>query len=113
MTAELAAKLQAAIARRLGKPGTVADLTRLTGGATKITWSFAADIGGHIERLILQQSPQAADDRSKRLTPRIYGDDDARLMMLARAGGVPAPPPISPAEPLVPMHDPEIGRAHV
>jgi hypothetical protein len=41
---ELAPLLERAVARHLGAPGTIADLKRLTGGATKKTWSFTAQI---------------------------------------------------------------------
>ncbi|MBI3993636.1 MAG: phosphotransferase family protein, partial [Candidatus Lambdaproteobacteria bacterium] len=44
--AELQSKLQAALARHLGAPVEIHDLARLTGGATKTTWSFDAELGG-------------------------------------------------------------------
>ena len=45
-SADFAARLQAAIARHVGVPGTIHDLQRLTGGANKTTWSFDADVTG-------------------------------------------------------------------
>jgi len=48
--------LQAAVARRVGAPGDIAELKRLTGGATKATWSFTARVGDQDLPLILQIS---------------------------------------------------------
>lgn len=96
MTADaaFADRLQAAIARHLGAPGTLHHLTRLTGGATKTTWAFDAEIGDRREAFILQAtdvgtSPVA--DPLAGLTPRLTADEDARVMIAAVAGGVPAP----------------------
>src|SRR5215472_4821656 len=90
-----AAKLQAAVARHLGEPGTIADLKRLTGGATKETWLFSAHIADQSMPLVLQLSapraPFAPDDALAAL-PRVVGQDDAALMIAAAASGVPAPP---------------------
>jgi len=87
-------RLQAAVARHIGAPGTVHALTRLTGGATKTTWAFDADIGGRRDPLILQAtdvgtSPVA--DPLAGLLPRLTAEEDARVMIAAAACGVPAP----------------------
>ena len=88
-------KLEAAVARHVGAPGTIAELKRLTGGATKETWLFSARIGAESVPLVLQLStpraPLSPDDALAAL-PRVVGADDAAMMMAAAAAGVPAPP---------------------
>lgn len=88
-------KLATAVARHVGSPGTIADLKRLTGGATKETWLFSARIGDANMPLVLQLStpraPLSPDDALAAL-PRVVGKDDAALMMAAASAGVPAPP---------------------
>ncbi|MGH9823078.1 MAG: phosphotransferase family protein [Blastocatellia bacterium] len=79
------------IAERLGPPGEVRNLRRLTGGATRITWSLDALIGDRVEPLILQQTSArqlSPDDPISRMA-RIQGDSDARLMIDAARSGVP------------------------
>lgn len=87
-------QLSSAVARHLGPPGTVTDLTRLTAGATKATWSFRASVGGRELPLILQQSGvrefQPGDPLSR--MPRVWGSGDARLLQAARRAGVCVPP---------------------
>jgi aminoglycoside phosphotransferase (APT) family kinase protein len=93
--AELALLLERAVARHLGAPGDIAELKRLTGGATKTTWSFAARIGGERVPLVLQtSSPRAALAEGDALAalPRVVGAEDAAMMAAAAAAGVPAPP---------------------
>jgi aminoglycoside phosphotransferase (APT) family kinase protein len=91
---DIAAKLPAIMARHVGTPGTIAELKRLTGGATKATWSFIAQIGAENLPFILQLSrPRAAatGDPIAEL-PRVVGADDAALMSAAAGAGVPTPP---------------------
>jgi aminoglycoside phosphotransferase (APT) family kinase protein len=86
--------LQVAVARHVGAPGTVHDLTRLSGGATKTTWAFAADIGEHREPFILQTTDVGTSpvpDPLAGVTPRLTAEEDARVMMAAAACGAPAP----------------------
>jgi aminoglycoside phosphotransferase (APT) family kinase protein len=90
---EFEGKVRAALARHLGA-GDIAGLKRLTGGATKQTWSFAATIEGLSQPLVLQLSnPRAALAPGDPLAalPRVVGKDDAAMMLAARAAGVPAP----------------------
>jgi aminoglycoside phosphotransferase (APT) family kinase protein len=92
---EIAARLQSAVARHIGPPGTVHDLQRLTGGANRTTWSFDADVAGARGQFIMQiSSPRAGADEpnpladvSTHLTPA----EDARLVTAAVKKGVPAP----------------------
>ncbi len=94
--AEVAAALAAALGREAA-PGEVRALQRLTGGATKQTWSFDWVSGARHEPLILQQTPVASapcpslsETRPLR-APKLSAEQDAALMVIARAGGVPAP----------------------
>lgn len=82
-------KLEAAVRKHLGASG-VRGLARLTGGATKLTWSFDAEIGGATVPLILQQTP------AERIVgpyerARVHGAQEAALLRAACAAGVPAP----------------------
>jgi aminoglycoside phosphotransferase (APT) family kinase protein len=92
---DLAPRLEAAVRRHIGAPGEIGDLRRLTGGATKETWSFSARIGADSVPLILQlASPRPALAPGDPLAelPRVMGAEDAAMMMAAAAAGVPAPP---------------------
>jgi aminoglycoside phosphotransferase (APT) family kinase protein len=87
-------RLQGAIARHIGPPGTIRDLQRLTGGANKTTWSFDADVAGTRTQFILQLASPRANDESNPLagvSPHLTADEDARLMIAAVKAGVPAP----------------------
>lgn len=88
---DLAATLAEALGRAWGRSVAVSDLHRLSGGASRETWSFTADDGGRTRALILQRV---------RLTPAI-GDhalttedllrvEDA-LLAAAAAHDVPVP----------------------
>jgi aminoglycoside phosphotransferase (APT) family kinase protein len=87
------------VRRHLGAPGDVHQLVRLTGGATKATWSFDAIVAGARLPLILQQTspqlappePDDADGPFARAVHRVRGADDAALLAAARRAGVPAP----------------------
>lgn len=88
------ARLGAAVARHLGAPGALHNLQRLTGGATKTTWSFDADAGGRRLELIVQLSNAGATpvpDPTAGWGPHLNSDDDARIVMAAERAGVPAP----------------------
>jgi aminoglycoside phosphotransferase (APT) family kinase protein len=87
--------LRAAVARHIGAPGEIAELKRLTGGATKATWSFRARVGAASLPLILQiANPRTALAPGDPLAdlPRVVGRNDAAMMVAAAAAGVPAPP---------------------
>src|ERR1700720_145919 len=91
---DFSARLQAAIARHVGAPGTIHDLNRLTGGANKTTWSFDADVAGKRAQFILQLASPRANDESNPLagvSPHLIAEEDARLMIAAVKAGVPAP----------------------
>jgi aminoglycoside phosphotransferase (APT) family kinase protein len=93
-------RLEAAIRRHLGAPGEVRELVRLTGGATRATWSFDAVVGDEAMPLILQQSSAsstAADSTEpselplERAIRRMLGADEAALLDAARRAKVPVP----------------------
>jgi aminoglycoside phosphotransferase (APT) family kinase protein len=88
---DLAGRLEAAVRRHLGPPGEVRDLARLTGGATKLTWSFDAVVGGETLALILQQTPAEALGGLEPRAYRVHGALEAALLAAARRAGVPAP----------------------
>jgi aminoglycoside phosphotransferase (APT) family kinase protein len=83
-------ELSSAVARHLGPPGTVGRLTRLTGGATRVTWSFEAAVGDTVRQLILQQSGPRHVDPSSAFTrlPQVWGTGDAQVLRAAARAGV-------------------------
>jgi aminoglycoside phosphotransferase (APT) family kinase protein len=88
----LVTALAAALQRHLGAPAEVRELARLTGGATKITWSFDAVIGGDAVPLILQQTPpERLAAPADHAALRVQGAHDAALLTAAARAGVPAP----------------------
>jgi len=72
---DFCARLQAAIARHVGAPGTIHDLQRLTGGANKTTWSFDADVAGTPAAFILQLASPRANDESNPLAGVLAASD--------------------------------------
>lgn len=83
------ARVAAALARHLGAGVRVEGLARLTGGATKSTWSLDAVEGGARTPLILQLASRPA--AGARTATTVSGANDAALMRAARRAGVPAP----------------------
>jgi aminoglycoside phosphotransferase (APT) family kinase protein len=74
-------------------PGEVQTLARLTGGATKTTWSFDWAGPGGVRQLILQQTPpRAAEGAATGRRPvKLTAEEDAAVMIAAGGAGVPAP----------------------
>lgn len=89
-TEHTARALAAALGATQGA-GEVHRLQRLSGGATKKTWSFDWIDDGGCHALILQQTPPLAPTAGGRRAPKLDAGQDAALMQVARAGGVPAP----------------------
>jgi aminoglycoside phosphotransferase (APT) family kinase protein len=88
------ARLAAAVARHIGKPGTIFDLQQLTGGANKTTWSFDAEVDGASRPFILQLASTPITDEPNPLAdiaPHLTADQDAHLMIAAVKAGAPAP----------------------
>jgi aminoglycoside phosphotransferase (APT) family kinase protein len=91
---DFARRLEAAIGWHLGAPARIERLIRLTGGATKSTWSIDAEIGAVRRGFVAQFSVprQVAAGNPMAELPRVLGADDAACMIAAAAAGVPAPP---------------------
>lgn len=98
--ADVAARLRDAVARLIGPPGDIVELWRLTGGATKATWAFTAQIGDTRQALILQTSSASSEEdagsgvtrKSNRGSlPPLAGSNDAAMMLAAAKAGVPVP----------------------
>jgi aminoglycoside phosphotransferase (APT) family kinase protein len=90
----LAARLAKVVKARIGPPGDVLSLTRLTGGAAKATWSFDARVGGETAALILQQSqprPAGRPDEPMARLPKVTGEAEAALLTAAAKAGAPVP----------------------
>lgn len=88
-TSAVQAALTEALRRYDGRPGDVQALQRLTGGATKQTWSFDWCVGTACQPLILQRSAAAAPAPGG--PPRLNAQQDAAMMIAARRAGVAAP----------------------
>ena len=81
-----AAPLAAAVSRHLGTPHTVEELRRLSGGASRETWSFEAVAGdGSRLALVLRRDPTGAGGLSAPV-------DECRLIQAAGLAGVPVAP---------------------
>jgi aminoglycoside phosphotransferase (APT) family kinase protein len=102
--ADIPTKLRDAVVRFLGPPGDIFDLRRLTAGATKATWSFAAQIGDTRRPLILQISTSSShpashpEDAARDVKnapvklPILAGKDGAAMIVAAARAHVPVPP---------------------
>lgn len=97
---DIGRRLAAALQRHAGLHGSVEGLRRLTGGATKTTWSFDLLTTDGRRPMILQQTPTttasaaasaSASAPSGLYAPKLDAAEDARVMIAARAHGVPAP----------------------
>jgi aminoglycoside phosphotransferase (APT) family kinase protein len=84
---ELAQNIERFIAAQTNAAVTVSGLRRLTGGASRETWSLDAEIRGEMTPLILQRDVRGAP---KELTRPM----EFRLMKAAFDEGVPAPEPM-------------------
>jgi aminoglycoside phosphotransferase (APT) family kinase protein len=79
------ARLAAALARALPAPVAISELRRLSGGASRETWSFRADCGDGAQRvLVLRRDPSGHRGQSERAA-------EYALLRAARRGGVPVP----------------------
>lgn len=63
---DIGLRLAGALQRHAGLHGRVEDLRRLTGGATKTTWSFDLRTAERVHPLILQQAPARTDAGGRR-----------------------------------------------
>jgi aminoglycoside phosphotransferase (APT) family kinase protein len=80
----LGVALQAAVSREIAGAGEIAQLRRLSGGASQETWSFEAATDDGPIPLILRRAPH-----QQASGPSISLDTEARLLQLAAAAGVP------------------------
>ncbi len=87
---DLAERLQAVVTGKIGKPGTIHALEQLTGGANRSTLALEAEIGAERLPLIVQLGVETPDPVAG-MTPEVAPAEQARLMIAAVAGGVPAP----------------------
>jgi aminoglycoside phosphotransferase (APT) family kinase protein len=81
---DLRLRLEAFASERLGRRVEIVSLERLSGGASRETWSFVIRDGDGERRLVLRRDPPGAPARSNRT-----GEID--LLRAAAAAGVPVP----------------------
>ena len=87
---DLSNRLQAAVIRHIGAPGTIHNLQRLTGGANRTTISFDAEVRGRPLELVIQLAASVTDPVAG-ATPEVGASDQARLMIAAERAGALAP----------------------
>ena len=90
--------------RRFGVAARLADLARLSGGASQELWSFDVEAGGERLPLILRRNPGGLVQRESAAGM----ETEARLIGLARAAGAPAPDVVHVLAP-----DEGLGRGYV
>ena len=81
---ELLERLIAFCSDKLGHSVEIRDLTRFSGGASRVTWSFVVRDGEGERKLVLRQDPPGAPAKSER-----RGEVD--ILRAAKAAGVPVP----------------------
>jgi aminoglycoside phosphotransferase (APT) family kinase protein len=86
--AEIAAALERAVCARIPGATGIANLRRLSGGASQETWSFDATTGGAPDPLILRRRPAGLSATSGS-GMGIALETEAELLGLAARGGVP------------------------
>ncbi len=85
---DTAARLEAYLAEQAGAPVRVANLRQLTGGASRDTWSFDADIGGERLGLVLRR------DLGGNITDEALSrEHEFRLLETAHQAGILVPRP--------------------
>ena len=104
---DLSERLQAAVVRHIGEPGTILNLQRLTGGANRTTISFDTDIAGHLLELVVQLGAEVTDPVAG-VTPEVGTADQARLMIAAQRARAPAPKVLAIIEP-----DDQLGQGYI
>lgn len=88
--ADFAAKVEAATRRHLPGARSLADLRRLSGGASQETWSFDVQTEGERLELILRRAPGGVS--TKREGGGVPLEIEAQVLGLAMQAGVPVPP---------------------
>jgi aminoglycoside phosphotransferase (APT) family kinase protein len=81
---ELPEKLASFLQRHHGKPVTIENLRLLTGGASRQTWSFDANVGSESYALVLR-------GEARKGATGIVGEVEFRLLEAAYEAGVPVP----------------------
>lgn len=87
--------LEQVVQRLIDGADHIAELRRLSGGASQETWSFTATGPSVTRRLILRRAPGG----ERQHETAVGLESEARLMMLAGAAGVPEPPVLYILEP--------------
>ena len=79
---ELLERLIVFCSREVGHTVDIRDLTRFSGGASRLTWSFVLADGEGERKLVLRQDPPGAQRA---------GRDEVNILRAAKAAGVPVP----------------------
>jgi aminoglycoside phosphotransferase (APT) family kinase protein len=81
---ELRERLASFCSARIGHDVGIDDLARMSGGASRETWSFTLNDGAQTKRLVLRRDPPGAPAKTDR-------QSEVDVLQLAEAAGVPVP----------------------
>ena len=90
----IAAVLAGAAARFFGRPVTIENLSRESGGASRQTWSFDALADGARQGLILRRDPPLQDKSGGERSSSLDRATEFRVLLAAHRAGVRAPEPL-------------------
>lgn len=91
IAAELKSRLQAVAGRFVEGPSEITRLSRLSGGASQETWSFAVASPAGESSWILRRAPLVMKGQGNRNTMAAGLETEAKLLRLSAAAGVPVP----------------------
>lgn len=81
---DLRSKLESFLSDKIGKSVGIKDLTRLSGGASRETWSFVVETGDETQRMVLRRDPSGSPAAGGRT-------GEFELLRRAADSGVPVP----------------------
>ncbi|MGD1935561.1 MAG: phosphotransferase family protein [Candidatus Phaeomarinobacter sp.] len=87
---EMERSLRLALERVWSNVAGVANVRRLSGGASQETWAFDLEAGTHLHHLILRRAPGGSTNNKRDTAVPLA--TEAALIKLAEAQGVPVPP---------------------
>jgi aminoglycoside phosphotransferase (APT) family kinase protein len=90
----MAAVLAEAAGRHFGASAIIENLSRESGGASRQTWSFDAEVAGKRHGLILRRDPPLQDKSGSERSSSLDRATEFRVLLAAHRAGVRAPEPL-------------------